>query len=121
MAMIVHSQEQADGSHRFRIWSNITYNYITGELSEEQLRLYLLAEAVRAALDELEMPVRGIDGRIERALAHGTSCLPTVPRSTKGPWDPNREPNESGPIDQNPAQFLAELITWLQDQLPSSP
>jgi hypothetical protein len=87
MAHFIHTRNTPEGI-RFRLWTDSSDEYYTEELTEAELREYLLKEAVCAAIEE---HLRTIDDRVERASEHGTSSLMGDTRDIIGPWDKSRE------------------------------
>jgi len=80
---MIHARLTSDGV-RFRLWSTITDAYYTDEMTEAEVREYLLEEAVRRAIEEHN---RTIDKRIQRTRENGTSSMIGHTRDISGAWD----------------------------------
>lgn len=77
MSQLIHGRKR-DGVWRYRIWSTVVDQYVSGELTEAQLRnevpdaLYLAA-------------------RLERVRSNGTSAIfDREPHDLAGPWHTER-------------------------------
>jgi hypothetical protein len=79
----IHSKKNSDGTTSFRMWSTYSDTYITGEMSEVEVRQWTREETVAIALRNHEAE---IDLRIERTTKTGTSSV-TNPRESLKEWE----------------------------------
>ena len=81
MAYITHAKEnKLTNGIIFRVWSTTTKTYVTGDLTEEQLRKWWLRKVVR---DAIFIHGQKMDAHIERARINGTSAMTEGHRGTK--------------------------------------
>ena len=81
MAYITHAKEnKLTNGIIFRVWSTITKTYVTGDLTEAQLKKWWLRKIVR---DAIFLWGTRIDAHIERARKNGTSAMTEGHRGTK--------------------------------------
>jgi len=71
----------------FRIWSTVSDSYLTEEMTEKELREYTLVDAVKKAI---ELYLREIDDRVQRACETGTSSRIKHTHDLTAPWDKER-------------------------------
>jgi hypothetical protein len=79
LANEIHAIKKGE-EFQFRLWSTITDSYISDEMSESEMREYLLKIAVCEAISQHNQQ---IDGRIERAATKGTSSRIGGPRNLR--------------------------------------
>jgi hypothetical protein len=72
MMHIIHARRTVSGEFRFRIWSNVVCSYISNEMTEAEVRVWTLRDAVDQAITEHS---RAIDATIQRTIQNGTSSL----------------------------------------------
>jgi hypothetical protein len=72
MMHIIHARRLGSGEFRFRIWSNVVGSYISNEMTEAELRVWTLRDAVDIAITEHS---QAIDATIQRTIQNGTSSL----------------------------------------------
>jgi len=88
MSQQIHARQTEEGM-RFKVWSTITDSYYTDEMTEKELREYLLLDTV---VETIRQHLRGIDDRIQRTCEKGTSSLIMEDtRELNGPWDEEQE------------------------------
>jgi hypothetical protein len=88
MARIIHAQQIKDDVLRFRIWSSTTGTYLTPEMTEAQVRQWLLKETLDEALEQYWLQT---DKLIQKAILHGTSSLINRARNLRSPWSKQRK------------------------------
>lgn len=88
MAHEIQTRKNENGELRFRVWSTISDGYLTREMTEVEIREWILKKAVCEAI---EQHFNEIDNRIERAITIGTSSLMGITRNQNAPWDKERE------------------------------
>ena len=69
MGQEIHARNTSEGI-MFKIWSTHSDSYITGVMTEAEVREWTLKAAVNHAIEE---HLRTIDARIQRTCANGTS------------------------------------------------
>ena len=102
MGQVIHARER-DGKTMLRLFSENSNTYVTGEITEEELRAQLLFDALWEALDEFD---RGIGQRIKRAIETGTSSM--VYEESKKPTDPWKEEAEENRSFRAPDWWVKE-------------
>ncbi len=88
MSNCIHARKTENGELRFRVWSDNSESYISNEMSEKELREWILKEAV---CETIERYNRVIDKRIQRACKQGTSSHMGETRDLNSLWDQERE------------------------------
>ena len=88
MSRIIHARQRAD-RWLYREWCTIPDAYSTPELSEADMRLYLLDdESPRAGRSGAAK--REIDERLTRAREAGSSAYSGDKADVRGPWETER-------------------------------
>ena len=83
----IHVRKTEKDGLRFRVWSTNTDSYLTGEMTESELRKQILEMDISNAIEQYFCK---IDLHIKRAIANGTSCLGGI-RNLIGPWAKERK------------------------------
>ena len=73
-----------DGVEKFRIWSTICDEYMSEEMTEEEVKEWLLDEALRSAKDQFE---REFPQRMARAKFKGSSSGIDFEDYLHQPWE----------------------------------
>jgi hypothetical protein len=83
MNAVIHCRKR-NGKTVFRLWNQSSDSYITPEVSEDELKYWLMKEEVREVMERvfLETPAR-----IERARKKGTSSERDDDHKLDGPWE----------------------------------
>lgn len=87
MANIIHARE-VDGELRYRMWNDTSDEYVTEEMTEEELHEWLREEAIQDALANF---ARELPGRLERANTKGTSSMIAEAADLTSGWVLTRE------------------------------
>lgn len=88
MAQMIHARKIQNDEFRFRVWSTCSDSYISEEMTETELREWILKEVVCNAI---EQHLRKIDERIQRTRERGTSSLLGETRKLNASWDEESE------------------------------
>lgn len=91
MAHMIHARK-IDGEWRYKIWSTGIDDYVTHEMTEDQVRRQTLHVALDRVIEEHE---REWPGRLARAQKHGSSAhdfANNCPHDIEGPWKVEGEP-----------------------------
>ena len=86
MRAFVHARKTKENELKFRVWS--ADSYVSKEMTEWELREWLLKDAV---CDAIEDHNRSVDARIERTIKNGTSSQMGDKRKLSGPWDKEKK------------------------------
>jgi hypothetical protein len=84
---LIHARKRA-GETVFRMWGTVSDRYLTNEMTEKELRAYLLEEAVVNAFRE---HLRLVDNRIDQTIKNGTSSMLEDSVSLDEPWEEERK------------------------------
>lgn len=87
MSHFVHARNTPEGI-RFRLWTDNSDQYYIREMTEAELRTFLLKEVLCDASAEF---MRTIEERVQRTVRHGTSSMMGDTRDLNGPWDKSRD------------------------------
>lgn len=88
MAHQIHARKTKENETRFRLWSPIVEGYVSEELTETQLRDWILKEMV---CDAIERHSNEIGPRIQRALENGTSAVFEPSQDLNSPWEKQKK------------------------------
>lgn len=82
MGLVIHHRMK-DGEKKYRLWSTVVDEYVTGELTEEEVAEVVMKDALERTkfTVELEMP-----RRFKMAHAKGTSSYVESAMPVDGPW-----------------------------------
>lgn len=86
MSHVIHAR-RIKKKMLFRIWSTVSDSYLTEEMTEKELREYILADDVNKAI---ELYFREIDDRVQRVREKGTSSRIKHTHDLTAPWDKER-------------------------------
>ena len=86
MGHVIHARVLEDDNdiYVFRIWSTVVDAYLTVEMNEEELNMFLLKSAIDQAIDSSMGPQN--QRRIDVAKEQGTSGFADANLSLRSPW-----------------------------------